>query len=99
MWGPPEEEGPATSLTRTLQMEKLEFSIPKGLEFPTNGDGETVEFLATFKRRPGNRLCLVAVDGQPLSDGSEKREPQSHAEMEEGGFLNAMRNAEPDDSY
>lgn len=77
-----------------------EFPAPKGLEFPnTSGEGNTFEFLATVERLPNGNLYLKALDGIPIEMPAKHEGKPKGKPMHEGGFLETMASATPDDQY
>lgn len=83
---------PNDAATGKDTQDKIQFAKPPGLELPEGSqDGAEVEMVATFKIE-GENLCLVAVEGMPVSgyDGDEA-EPEAPEPTDTGNdFVDGM---------
>lgn len=71
-------------------MTRYEFDLPDGVDLPRSGtDANRFEVLATLERKPSGKFCLVAVEGKEM--------PEKSRPHHEGGFLESMMRAHPDD--
>ena len=42
---------------------RIEFDAPEDFVWPEGADEDEAEFVATIRRKPSGRLCLVELDG------------------------------------
>jgi hypothetical protein len=64
-------------------MADIKFPMPEGFTLPEGGDKGAFEVLATLEVEGDGQLCLVAIDGIPVGESSEKEMEPEESEYAE----------------
>ncbi len=64
-------------------MADIKFTMPEGFTIPEGGDKGAFEVLATLEVEGDGQLCLVAIDGIPVGESSEKETEPEESEYAE----------------